>query len=161
MMYLLYIHFQDCYWLLSRWAVPYITHPFPMTHIKECLFHVLMHMGQIVKLSIGTDLKGQNVVASYVQHDDEFVGCIKLIKLWHAIGHTVHLVVILHDLSDAFFPQRLQNLLYQLISSSLDPSSQQPQLHLLKWKHYHYFLSPMSHRRYLRCVTPPQNIFCL
>lgn len=75
-----------------------------MTHIKERLFDVLMRMGRNVKLSIsGADLKGRNAVESYVQRDNELVGCIKLVKLWHAIGHTVRLVVIIYDLSDAFF----------------------------------------------------------
>ena len=75
-----------------------------MTHIKERLFDVLMQMGRNVKLSIsGADLKGRNAVESYVQRDNELMGCIKLVKLWHAIGHTVRLVVILYNLSDAFF----------------------------------------------------------
>lgn len=55
-----------------------------------------MKMGQNVKLTIsGADLKGRNAAQSYVQRDGELVGCIKLVKLWHAIGHTVRLAVIL------------------------------------------------------------------
>jgi len=55
-----------------------------------------MKMGQNVKLTIsGADLKGRNTAQSYVQRDGELVGCIKLVKLWHAIGHTVRLAVIL------------------------------------------------------------------
>lgn len=57
---------------------------------------MLMKMGQNVKLTIsGADLKGRNAAQSYVQRDGELVGCIKLVKLWHAIGHTVRLAVIL------------------------------------------------------------------
>ena len=49
-----------------------------------------MQMGQNVKLTIsGADIGCCNAPKSYVQRDGELVGCIKLVKLWHAIGHTV------------------------------------------------------------------------
>jgi len=161
-MYLLYIHFQDCYWLLSRWAVPYITHPFPMTHIKECLFHVLMCMGRNIKLSISSiDLKGQNAVESYVQHNNELVGCIKLIKLWHAIGHTVHLVVILHDLSDAFFLSKTAEptISTDFITSGSQFSMTTTVLAEMKMLSL-FFITNVTQNISSVCHTP-QNIFCL
>ena len=98
-----------------------------MTLHQERLFHVLMQMGRNVKLAIsGADLMGRNAAESYVERDGELVGCIKLVKLWHAIGHTVCLMVILYDLSDSFFPQRLQCPPYPVTSSSLDPSFRRP-----------------------------------
>ena len=55
---------------------------------------MLMQMGRNVKLTIsGADLNGRNSIESYLERDGELVGCIKLVKLWHAIGHTVCLVV--------------------------------------------------------------------
>jgi len=60
-------------------------------------------MGRNVKLAIsGADLNGRNSAESYVDREGELVGCIKLVKLWHAIGHTVCIVDILYDLSDSF-----------------------------------------------------------
>jgi hypothetical protein len=62
-----------------------------------------MQMGRNVKLTIGgADLNGRNAADSYVDREGELVGCIKLVKLWHAIGHTVRNVDILYDLSDSF-----------------------------------------------------------
>ncbi len=53
-----------------------------------------MQMGRNVKLTIsGADLNGRNSIESYLQRDGELVGCIKLVKLWHAIGHTVCLAI--------------------------------------------------------------------
>lgn len=50
-------------------------------------------MGETVKLTIdGADLNGRNSADSYVVREGELVGCIKLVKLWHAIGHTVRIV---------------------------------------------------------------------
>lgn len=52
-------------------------------------------MGQNVKLTIsGADLKGHNAAESYVEREGELVGCIKLVKLWHAIRQTVRFVDI-------------------------------------------------------------------
>ena len=60
---------------------------------------MLMHMGHNVKLSIsGADLNSRNAAESYVERDGELVGCIKLVKLWHAIGHTVCLSIIQYNL---------------------------------------------------------------
>ena len=67
---------------------------FPIITCQERLFQVLMQMGRNVKLTIsGADLNGRNSIESYLERDGELVGCIKLVKLWHAIGHTVCLVV--------------------------------------------------------------------
>lgn len=60
---------------------------------------MLMHMGQNVNLTIGgADLNGRNAAQSYVEREGELKGCIKLVKLWHAIGHTVRIVIIIYDL---------------------------------------------------------------
>ena len=57
---------------------------------------MLMQMGRKVILKIGgADLNGRNAAESYVDRKGEIVGCIKLVKYWHAIGHTVSIVVIL------------------------------------------------------------------
>lgn len=74
-----------------------------MTSIQERLFQVLMQMGKSVKLTIsGADLNGRNAAESYVEREGELVGCIKLVKLWHAIGHTVRIVDIIYDLRFIF-----------------------------------------------------------
>lgn len=58
-----------------------------------------MKMGRNVKLSIGgADMNGRNAAESYVEREGELVGCIKLVKLWHAIGHTVSIMAILFNL---------------------------------------------------------------
>lgn len=69
---------------------------------------MLMQMGQKINLKIGgADGNGRNSAESYVEREGELVGCIKLVKLWHAIGHTVRIVVILYDLlSDSFSPTK-------------------------------------------------------
>jgi hypothetical protein len=62
-----------------------------------------MRMGSSVKLTIsGADLNGRNVADSYLEREGELKGCIKLVKIWHAIGHTVCFAVITYDLSDSF-----------------------------------------------------------
>ena len=59
-------------------------------------------MGRSAKLKISSvDLRGRNAAKSYVKQDGELVGCIKLVRLWHAIGHTVRPMVLLHGISDA------------------------------------------------------------
>lgn len=61
-----------------------------------------MQMGRNVKLTIGgADLNGRNAPDSYMKRKGELVGCIKLVKLWHAIGHTVRIFDILYDHSDS------------------------------------------------------------
>lgn len=90
---------------------------------------MLMQMGHNVKLNIsGADINGRNAAKSYVERDGELVGCIKLVKLWHAIGHTVCLMISYTTSLTHFSPPRLQRPLYPRILSSLDPSSRQPQL---------------------------------
>lgn len=92
-----------------------------------------MKMGQNVKLTIsGADTSGRNAPESYVERDGELVGCIKLVKLWHAIGHTVSPMVSYIASLAQFSPQRLQCPPYPVILSSLDPSSQPQQLHWLR-----------------------------
>jgi hypothetical protein len=74
-----------------------------MTTIQVNLSQVLMQMGLNVNLTIGgADLNGRNAADSYVNRKGELVGCIKLVKLWHAIGHTVRIVNFLYDHSDSF-----------------------------------------------------------
>lgn len=71
-----------------------------MNSVQKRLFGVLMKMGSNVKLMIGgADLNGRNAADSYVERKGELMGCIKLVKMWHAIGQTVRLVVILYNLS--------------------------------------------------------------
>jgi hypothetical protein len=66
-----------------------------------------MQMGQNVKLAIGgADLNGRNAAESYIKREGELVGCIKLVKLWHAIGHSVRIVYIPYNLSDTFSPSK-------------------------------------------------------
>ena len=78
-----------------------------MTSLQERLFQVLMHMGRNVNLTIGgADLNGRNTAESYVEREGELVGCIKLVKLWHAIGHTVRISVSIYNLSDFFSPKK-------------------------------------------------------
>lgn len=50
-----------------------------------------MELGQNVKLEVGTgaDGSGRNCADSYVYHDEELVGLVKLVSAWHGIGHTV------------------------------------------------------------------------
>jgi hypothetical protein len=104
-----------------------------MTFHQDRLFRVLMQMGQNVKLTIGgADLSGRNAPESYVERDGELVGCIKLVKLWHGIGHTVRPKVFYIASLTQFSPQRLQYPPYPLILSSLDPSSQRQQLQWLR-----------------------------
>jgi len=104
-----------------------------MTFPQDRLFHVLMRMGQNVKLTIsGADLGGRNAAESYVKREGELVGCIKLVKLWHAIGHTVRPMVSYTASLTQFSPQRLQYPPYPLILSSLHPSSQRQQLRWLR-----------------------------
>jgi hypothetical protein len=107
--------------------------PMTQTSLQERLFQVLMQMGKNVKLTIGgADLNGRNNAQSYVKRKGELVGCIKLVKLWHAIGHTVRIVVILYDISDSFPLQRAKSPPYPVILLSLDPSSRRPQLQWLR-----------------------------
>ena len=74
-----------------------------MISIQKCLFQVLMQMGQNVKLTIGgADINGWNTTDSYVNREGELVGCIKLVKLWHAIGHTVRIADIIYDVRFIF-----------------------------------------------------------
>lgn len=62
---------------------------------------MLMQMGQNLKLTIsGADLRGRNAPESYVKRDGELMGCIKLVKLWHGIGHTVR-PKVLYCISDS------------------------------------------------------------
>ena len=68
---------------------------------------MLMQMGRNVTLTIGgADKKGRNAAESYVKREGELVGCIKLVKIWHAIGHTVRIVDIPYGLSDSFSPTK-------------------------------------------------------
>lgn len=55
------------------------------------MFAVLMRMGKAVKLDVGggADACGRNTEESYVKRAREMRGIIKLVLLWHAIGHTV------------------------------------------------------------------------
>ncbi|TFK64804.1 hypothetical protein BDN72DRAFT_774126 [Pluteus cervinus] len=54
--------------------------------MNKVLWDALEH----VKLDTGgADAKGRNSASSYVAENDEKVGCLKLVKVWHAIGHTV------------------------------------------------------------------------
>jgi hypothetical protein len=52
-----------------------------------------MTFGGAVKLHIGkgADAKGRNSKESYVQHEGQLSGLIKLVLMWHAIGHPVSL----------------------------------------------------------------------
>ena len=144
-----------CCWPQTRWVLLFIVYYSPMTSIQERLFQVLMQMGKSVKLTIsGADLNGRNAVESYVEREGELVGCIKLVKLWHAIGHTVR-----HIWPPVHFPlQRLQSPPYRLILSSLDPSSQRPQLPLLRCNLYHFW-STHSWRRLTRVSSKPWKPF--
>lgn len=50
-----------------------------------------MKMGKVVKLELGggADASGRNTKASYRTRPGELTGIIKLVMLWHAIGHPV------------------------------------------------------------------------
>jgi hypothetical protein len=47
-------------------------------------------MSKEVKLQVGggADGTGRNCAKSYLKRKNEVAGIIKLVKLWHAIGHT-------------------------------------------------------------------------
>jgi hypothetical protein len=55
------------------------------------MFDVLMTMGNAVKLQRGggADQSGRNSCESYVIREGELAGIIKLVTVWHAIGHSV------------------------------------------------------------------------
>jgi hypothetical protein len=42
----------------------------------------------------GADVKRRNGRHSYVRRSGEIVGIIKLVKLWHVIGHSVREILI-------------------------------------------------------------------
>lgn len=48
-------------------------------------------MGRVVKLELGggADCSGRNTKESYCTRPGELTGIIKLVMLWHAIGHSV------------------------------------------------------------------------
>lgn len=50
-----------------------------------------MLLGKTIPLEVGkgADGKGRNAESSYIKRKGELVGIIKLVLLWHAIGHTV------------------------------------------------------------------------
>jgi hypothetical protein len=64
--------------------------------LQNLLLDVLMNMAKGVKLKVGggADAKGRNGRHSYVRRSGEVVGIIKLVKLWHAIGHSVRETLI-------------------------------------------------------------------
>jgi hypothetical protein len=61
------------------------------------MFDVLMTMGKAVKLQTGggADQNGRNTLESYVVRGGELAGIIKLVTVWHAIGHSVSLFLYL------------------------------------------------------------------
>lgn len=50
-----------------------------------------MDMGRSVELELGggADGKGRNTESSYLHRKGELAGILKLVLLWHAIGHPV------------------------------------------------------------------------
>jgi hypothetical protein len=52
---------------------------------------MLMVLGKTVRLEVGggADASGRNAASSYVHRKGELSGIIKLVLLWHAIGHKV------------------------------------------------------------------------
>lgn len=64
----------------------------PKPHpIQDLLYKILMELGNNVQLEVGTgaDGSGRNSADSYVYHEQELVGLVKLVSAWHGIGHTV------------------------------------------------------------------------
>jgi hypothetical protein len=56
-----------------------------------------MTFGAVVKLKTGggADSNGRNCENSYIKREGELSGLIKLVLLWHAIGHPVSYFILL------------------------------------------------------------------
>lgn len=73
--------------LSPQTSVQCLTHPNRQDHT----FKTFMEMGKLVKLELGGGADGsrRNAKASYRIRKGELSGIIKLVMLWHAIGHPV------------------------------------------------------------------------
>lgn len=97
-----------------------------------------MKMGKVVKLELGggADGSGRNTKESYRTRPGELSGIIKLVMLWHAIGHPVRFMFHTQTTLQLIFFLPIystENQLFLKITSELPHNFLQPQTQFLRY----------------------------
>lgn len=132
---------------------------------QDDTFDVLMKMGRCVKLELGggADGSGRNTKKSYRIRRHELSGILKLVLLWHAIGHPVrfHVFFIMHKQHLPTIPlvniDSMKHRLSQVTISEPADSFQQPRKPSPKYLSSHIPSMLSSRKSTLFNITPSEH----